>query len=1141
MQQYKRIFLGIGLLLFIHLHTKAQRSYAANSVLASGSWYKIAVKQEGVYKIDVNFLNALGINTNNLASASIRLYGNGGGMLDENNAVARQDDLFENAIQVNDGGDGIFNNADYFLFYAPGPNRWIKDSLNQTFLHQKNLYSDSAYYFITIGGTGKRIQTNTAFNNPNSTVSSFDERYFYETDLVNLLNSGKTWYGEEFSTVNGNSLSRNFQVDFSGWVTNSPVTLLTNLAGRSVAATSSFMVQVNNQTVQNVNINSVSGYFLDLYAVSSQQQNSFVPNASVLNVNISFTPGVSGAQGWLDWFEVHGRKNLSMNNLNQLFFRDWKSVANNSIAAFTINNTASTTSVWEITNPLQPQQLSTGFIASQTNFINDASRLREYVAFNTTGFLSPVAIGKIANQNLHHSSADNDIIITPTAFLTQANQLASFHQHQYGYATVVATTEQIYNEFGSGTADLSAIRDFIKMYFDKASTNNTPAPQYVTLMGAASFDYKNRIANNTNLVPAYESVNSLDPLSTYVSDDFFAFLKDNDDINNTVSPPLLSVGIGRLPARTMTEAATMVNKIIYYHSPQSFGSWRNQHIFVADNGDSDLHLNDAETIAADIRATNNLFNATKIYVDAYPVVSGTGGNRFPDVNAAIVNQLNSGALLFNYNGHGGYQQLSNNAIFGETELQQLNNAGKLPLFITATCDFAPYDDPTKNALGGSLLYGDSTGAIALMTTTRDVFASSNLVMNDNYVKVLFKPDANGNYLPLGDVERLSKNTTYQNSADIVNNRKFTLLGDPAIRLAFPQLNVQITSINNQPVQSNDTLHALNQYTVSGKVTDHSGNTINGFNGVLYPTVFDKAQQVSTLGNDPASPVTAFSQQANILYKGKATVQNGIFNFSFVMPKDINYQSGNGRLSVYANNSAEDANGIFTNFSTNGANNIILYNNGPVIQPYINDSNFVSGGLTDENPLLLVKLYDSLGINTAGTGIGHDITAVLDSNEKNVLVLNNYYTAVMDSYQQGWVQYQLPVQTEGLHSITIKAWNVADISNTATIQFLVKKRIQLQIKNLFNYPNPFTAKTTFSFEHNQPNGQLTVVIAVFNSNGQLMKEINQSFTDAGSRSCSIDWDGKDGSGQKLAPGLYFYRIIVTTTDGSATATQKLLLY
>ena len=386
MKRHKYLFIVVIFIAFA-VAANGQRNYAANSVLSSGSWFKIGVKQEGIYKIDIPFLNSLGINTANLPSASIRLYGNGGGMLDENNAVPRQDDLFENAIEVFDGGDGILNGNDYFLFYAAGPNHWIKDSLNQRFIHQKNLYSDTSYYFISVGGTGKRIQTTTINAVSNIVVGSFNERYFYENDLINFLNSGKQWYGEEFSTNNGNTLTHSFPVDFTGLISSQPLVLSTSLAGRSVGAASSFTVSVNNQTVQTINIPAVSGYFLDAYANTVAQQNNFSATQSPLTVAFNFNAGVSGAQGWLDWFELHGRKYLAMNNQSQLFFRDWQSVANNTIATFSIN-TNSPIEIWEITDPLQPQKMAAASSTMVTIFKNDASILREYVAFNNNNFLT---------------------------------------------------------------------------------------------------------------------------------------------------------------------------------------------------------------------------------------------------------------------------------------------------------------------------------------------------------------------------------------------------------------------------------------------------------------------------------------------------------------------------------------------------------------------------------------------------------------------------------------------------------------------------------------------------------------------------------------------------------------------------------
>ena len=1140
MKRHKYLFIVVIFIAFA-VAANGQLNYAANSVLSTGSWFKIGVKQEGIYKIDIPFLNSLGINTANLPSASIRLYGNGGGMLDENNAVPRQDDLFENAIEVFDGGDGILNGNDYFLFYAAGPNHWIKDSLNQRFIHQKNLYSDTSYYFIAVGGTGKRIQTTTINAVPNISVGSYNERYFYENDLINFLNSGKQWYGEEFSTNNGNTLTRSFPVDFTGLISSQPLVLSTSLAGRSVGAASSFAVSVNNQTVQTINIPAVSGYFLDAYANAVAQQNNFSATQSPLTVTFNFNAGISGAQGWLDWFEIHGRKNLAMNNQSQLFFRDWQSVANNNIASFTINNATANTEVWEITNPLQPEKMSVSFNNNQTGFKNDAARLREYAAFNNTNFLTPAAIGKVDNQDLHQSTKADMIIITHPSLLSEAQRLAAFHLQHDGYAVTVAATDKIFNEFSSGIPDPSALRDFVKMYYDKAGTDSTLRPKYLLLFGAASFDYKNRISNNTNLVAAYESLNSTDPLSTLVSDDFFGLLDDHDDVNAISPPGLLDIGIGRLPARNVQQAKTMVDKIIRYQSPSNLGPWRNQMIFTADDKDNDLHLNDAEIVSGDASATNPLFNQSKIYLDAYKMVSGSGGSRYPDVNAAIVNQIFDGSLVFNYTGHGGYQQLSASAVLTNTELQQFNNPNKLPLFITATCDFAPYDDPTKNSLGGSLLYDDSIGAIALMTTTRVVFAASNLVLNDNYVKIALQPDATGNYLSLGEAVKRTKNYTYQTYSDVYNNRKFVLLGDPAMKLAYPVWKLQLLSINGQNISGNDTLKALNKYSFAGKLTDAAGNFKNDFNGTLYTTVYDKAQLVNTLGNDPASPVTQFSTQTNVLYKGISTVKNGLFNFSFIVPKDISYQTGRGRLSLYADDGTNDANGMSTSFFIGGAGTIVSTDtSGPVIHPFMNDTSFRNGGLTDENPVLLIQLFDSSGINTVGTGIGHDITAVLDGDEKNIIVLNSFYSAVADSYQQGQVLYQFSNLSEGKHSIKIKAWDVADNSGTAVIEFTVVKKNKLQLQHVFNYPNPFQNSTTFSFEHNQTGVDLSVTIDIFDVNGKLVNRIQKTVNDAGNRLVSIQWDGRSVNGRKMEHGMYFYRIIVSSINGVATAAQKLIL-
>lgn len=1119
----------------------AQPSYATNSVLATGNWYKMGVTQEGMYKVDMALLSSLGMNTTGLSSASIRLYGNGGGMLPENNAEPRIDDLFENPVEMIDGGDGIFNGADYFIFYAAGPQRWLKDSVGQAFSHQKNLYGDTVYYYVTMNGTGKRLPSQINGGPSNRTVTGYDERYFHENDLVNLLNSGKEWYGEELTANFGGNSTKSFTVNWPGLITTQPVVLHTALAGRSVGVTSYFSIQLNGQALPTVTVPAVSGNFLDAYAMPVSTSNTVVVGQSSVTVAFTFNPGIAGSQGWINSFEIHGRRGLAVTGTEPLFFRDWQSVGNGAIADYKIANSGSAFAVWDITDPLQPVKMTTSVTGSQLSFTNNAARLREYVAFAKAHLLSPVSIGKIANQNLHSIASADLIIITHASLLAEARKLALFHLQQDGYQTVVATADQVFTEFSGGRPDPSALRDFVKMIFDKAGQAIQQQPKYLLLFGSASYDYKNRIAGNRNLVPGYESENSLDPLNTYTSDDFFGLLDDADDINRNNAAATIDMGIGRIPARDLAEAKMMVDKIIRYHAKESLGAWRNQTVYVADDGDQNLHLNDAETISANAHTANAFINQYKIYLDAYPVLSGSGGARYPAVNDAIVNQVFNGALIFNYSGHGSYQRLAEEAVLTQDELNRFNNPGKLPLFITASCDFAPHDDPFKNSLGAGILTGNSNGAIALLTTTRLVFAYSNKVINDNYLQIALKPEANGQYLTLGESVKRAKNFTAQNSGDVLNNRKFTLLGDPAMRLAFPALKLRLTAVNGHPITAADTLRALGKYSFEGIVTDAAGNPVNDFNGTLQPTVFDRAQTVKTLGNDAGSIVTDFKQQSGVLYKGKSTVSNGRFQFSFIVPKDINSRTGKARISLYADDGKNDANGVNDSLTTGGAGEgMLIDNTGPVIKAFLNDDQFKNGGLTHENPVLLVKLFDDLGISTSGNGIGHDITAVLDGNERKVMVLNDFYTALQDSYQEGQVLFQLPTLSEGKHSIRIKAWDVANQSGETTLDFTVVKRAVFQMANIRNFPNPFTSSTTIAFEHNRPGDNLGVTVSIYTLLGALVKQIRQVVNTDGTRNVQINWQGDDQSGSKLKKGIYIYKIVVVAGGSQAESTQQLII-
>jgi hypothetical protein len=539
------------------------------------------------------------------------------------------------------------------------------------------------------------------------------------------------------------------------------------------------------------------------------------------------------------------------------------------------------------------------------------------------------------------------------------------------------------------------------------------------------------------------------------------------------------------------------------------------------------HLQDAEVVTNTVTAVAPVFDKQKIYLDAFQQESGSGGSRYPLVNQAINNQVLNGTLIWNFAGHGGPRRLAEETILDQDIVNNWNNTNRLPLFITATCDFAPYDNPLINSIGENILVRPKTGAIALMTTTRVVFAFSNRIMNNNYLQFALQPDANGRYRSLGDAMKDAKNYTYQTSSDITNNRKFTLLGDPALTLAFPVLKVQPVSINSIPVAQIDTLSATEKITIEGEVTDVQGNLLSGFTGNVYPSVFDKPQNVNTLGNDPGSPPTSFSTQTNILFKGKATVNAGKFSFSFKVPKDINYQYGNGKLSLYAEDGARDGNGYFTGFIVGGSGiNTDNDNAGPQIKPYLNDEKFVNGGISNESPVLILKLSDSSGINTVGTGIGHDIVATLDNDKDQFFILNDFFQGELNSYQQGAVRFQLPEMEPGMHTLKIKAWDVLNNSNEVLLDFVVAKNEELQLSHVLNYPNPFTTRTQFWFEHNKPGLDLVVRLQIFTLTGRVIKTFQKTINTAGNRSNELEWDGRDEYGDRVAKGVYLYKLSVT---------------
>lgn len=1116
----------------------------AQSVLATGTWYKISVKDRGLYKIDYDFLkNKLGIDPTNIDTRNIRLYGNGGTMLYEDNAVPYPDDLVENAIEVHDGGDNKFDQNDFVNFYANGPLEWAIDTIQHTFRHRSNLYEDKSYYFISFdNGVGKRIQSEASLTSSNVSVGTFDDYQVYEKDLVNLGKFGKKWWGEDFGVDGGKQSTRTFSFNT---MNNDTALFRISIGSKSQANNNSFNIAINGSTIANATIYGAANN--DIAVVSYYGEFRAPTIGGVANVQLTYLPGESTARGYLDYIEVINRRPIALIN-GLTVFRDWNSVANGNMAAFTVQNANGNTNVWDITNPLIPIRINGNLQGSVYNFNRDASQLHQYVAFDGSNFSKPEFVQKVVNQNLHGTGVSDLIIVTYPDFVNGANKLADFHRQHDAMRVTVATTDQVNNEFASGSNDIGAIRNFVKMLYKNAGSDTTKMPRHLLLLGDASYDYKNRVPNNSNYVPTYETAESDDAINGYCSDDFFAFLDDFENIegiqpnSNLAIVNTMDISVGRLPVSSADAANKIADKIIKYASAESLGPWRLSTTIMADNGDDNIHFDDGEAMAGTISGKSDLYNDTKVYISALPTVSTPGGVRCPDANKLINDQVFKGTFLMNYNGHGSPTTLSAKRILTQDDFNSWKNDTKLPIMVTATCTFSKYDDPALTSAGELLVVKPDGGAIALLTTTQLVYQFLNHQLNVNFLATFFQKN-NSSWLTFGDAFRMSKNATYISpQMDVFtrnNYRKFALLGDPALMPSFPRYNVTTDSImNGYSETKTDTIKALGKYSISGSVKDDNGNVMSTFNGRAYITIYDKPGIASTLTGPPRN----FQIQNSIIYKGKATITNGRFAFSFIAPKDLNYDFGKGKISYYAENGITDAAGADTNTNVGGFSDVVVADtDGPLVQPFINDSLFKDGGITGSNTTLFVKLFDQSGINVSGNGIGHNLTAVLDGDVANPYVLNDYYETSPNDYQHGFVNFPITGLSEGKHSLVVKAWDMFNNSGEGTVNFVVINGQIVQINNLMSYPNPFHDKTHFVFEHNHPGEELKVQINIFSTSGYLVRTLEDVFTPSGSRSNEIIWDGTSNNGAQAPAGLYVYKLSITTIQGiQATAYQKLVL-
>ena len=1114
-----------------------------NSILASGDWYRFYVEKSGVYKISKSFLQSLGFDPGKEDPKRIKIYGNGGQMLPLSNNIYYPEDLTENAIQVIGENDGIFNNEDYILFYAEGTENWSTES--QTNL---NLYDTKSYYYITSsGGEGKRIP-NASQPSGISTLelNTFDDYQFHEVDQTNLVHLGRQWLGEAFDI----NQEQEFSFNFPNIDTSSPVKIETNTASAAFTPTS-FVISANGQNIGTINFNSLSTSSEIKYLTQKLPVNTTFSGTENIKIKLTYNNnGVPGSKGFLDHINLTAKRKLLGTN-KQFKFQYNAAGSTIGIVNYTIGNASTISQIWDITDLYNVSKFENPNQAV-FSFKANLGEVRKYIAIDPSDYFTPLKENqsKVTNQNLkgtlfknnQNSFQDIDyVIITPKSLTSQAEKLAVFHRTNSNLSVKVIALENIYQEFSSGKQDIAAIRNCIKYIYDNASSPEKRI-KYVNLFGDASYDYKNRILNNTNIVPIYQSpISNTTGEASFASDDFYGLMDSNEGI---VGYPFggIDIAVGRMLVSDNVQAQEMINKVLEYHDTKSYGNWRNNFVLISDDSDqnSDASLQTRQNNLADVIASEKpFFNIDKIILDSYTQEASAGGSRYPKARTDFFNAFEKGALVFNYLGHGGEDGLASERIWEKSDGQNLNNQYKYPLFITITCEFSRFDDPTRPTAGEYTFWNPKGGAISMLTTTRAIGQFNAENFNDNLSKNLLSYSSN-QYNSIAESLRISKNENPSASSNII-----VYIGDPAFILAIPKPKINLTKVNDiaisQPIPD---FKSLAKIKITGEITDENNIVLSNYNGELSTAIFDKTITASTLNNDGYSPAISFKTLGETIFRGNASVTNGQFEFSFVVPRDIRIPVDNGRISFYSkkNQALENQTGSTTIIKIGGINeNAPQDNISPKVKLYMNDETFVSGGITNDSPFLLAFLEDENGINTAG-GIGHDIIAVLDGDVSNQYILNDYYQTKLDDYTNGNLRFPLRNLAPGMHTISFTAWDVYNNPVTSEIQFIVVGDDALTLTHVLNYPNPFSTYTQFWFSHNRPYEPLDVQVQVMTITGKVVWTKNQIITTEGFLSREISWDGKDDFGDLIGKGVYIYKLTVRSnlTNKKAEKYEKLVI-
>lgn len=1128
------------------------RNWPEHSVLSEGALYRIAVARDGVFRLGSAFWNEIGVDAASVPREAVTVFGNGGHLLPMANDEDRPLDPATVALTWRGSEFATTAAEGEFLFWAEGPHAIDYDSAFGHFQHLRNPYSDSAYYFVRIDDAPGRLGTRmlqapglplgTAID---TVIQSTVHVAFHEEEAVSPNRSGREWYGEEFGIVE----TRTFQFAVPHAL-ETPGKVQVQLIGRSIGGVSPFAVTAGAESATlTPNATSTSSTANVANLASAVLEGEVVTGAGSsarVEVTVDFSPLNSEARGWLDFIRVEQAKSLRFSGVAEAFFG---AKPGSGWVQYELSNADLLADIWDVTDPVQPQRVSFELQDGVATFAAPRDVMRRFVAMPDYGFSDPEVRGALTPTDLHSWSGLDAVLITRPDYAEAALRWAALRADE-GLAVGVAYQQQVFNEFSSGQVDPTAFKMLMMMLRDRAEAEGSNAPRFLQLMGDGTFANRGGLANSPYLI-TYQSANSLSPTSSYVSDDYFGFLEPGmgENIGDK-----MAIGVGRIPCSNATEALEFVTKLERYAGMHgalggdcgmdaqfpSSGPWRNRITLVSDDmdgsgGPTELsHMMNSEEHAATLAANHPEYDVDKIYFDAYPQYSTPGGERYPDASDAIDRRVEEGALIVNYIGHGGERGWAHERVLTTSMIRDWSNAYAMPLFMTATCELARFDDPEIESAGELMVLNRDGGAVGMLTTTRVVFSSANQELNRAFYKVALEDEANQD-LRLGDIARITKNDPLV--SNVSNKRNFTLLGDAAMALAYPMHQVVLSEMP-------DSVRALELFEGRGYIADAAGDTLHGFQGKATIRVFDKRSAVSTLNNDGGTAPFAYTVFRNVIHQGEVSVQDGEFAFTFMVPRDIDYAWGAGRVSAYALDleTGEDAHGSSEDWMIGGVNaDFELDTTPPLVDVYLNDTLFVSGGMAAAEATLLVRAFDAGGINSAGSGIGHQMKAVIDGDWAGAIPLNSYYTSDLDTYQRGTIRYPLTALTPGAHTIEVVMWDVQNNQGRGEVEFVVGETGAALFDLVYAYPNPATERVSFQIEHTLACEPAHYTLDVFDLAGRQVHTAQWEVESEGFRFAPLTWDLNGPDGSAVKPGTYVCRIRLETTSGEvAQQTERIVV-